>query len=353
MSNRFIVIMAGGSGTRFWPASRHQHPKQFLTIGGEVSLLRQTALRVKEKFEWENIVVVTAKAHANLARGELPEIPDENLLVEPEGRNTAPCIAWATEVLHARNSDAVVVVLPADHYIGQAERFLEHIESAMNAADKHIVLLGLVPNRPETGYGYIHKGDTVDKLGDHEICKVQAFKEKPDHETATAYLSTGDYLWNSGMFIFRTATMRAALETHLPELFANVAQIVEDPKRLKKAYPKLESVSIDYGVMEKLEEILVIPSEFAWSDVGSWHSAYEIQDKDGKGNVALGDVMSFDDVSGCLVDARAGRLVALAGVQDLVVVDTTDALLVLPRSQSQRVREVVERIRNDEREELL
>jgi mannose-1-phosphate guanylyltransferase len=353
MSNRYIVIMAGGAGTRFWPASRQKHPKQFLTIGGNVSLLRQTALRVLEAFPWDNIVVVTAKAHAELAKGELPEIPEENLLIEPEGRNTAPCIAWATEILHARNPEAVVAVLPADHFIGQPERFLQHLDAAMNAADTNIVLLGLVPNRPETGYGYIQKGDALEELGDHELFKVSAFKEKPDFETAKSYLSAGDYLWNSGMFVFRTEAMRKVLQTHLPELFEAIGEIVEDPKKLKRLYSKLESVSIDYGLMEKLTEISVIPSEFAWSDVGSWHSAYEIQDKDAQDNVVLGDVMHFDDVRGCLIDARAGRLVALAGVSDLVVVDTTDALLILPRDQSQRVRELVDRIRAEEREELL
>jgi mannose-1-phosphate guanylyltransferase len=316
-------------------------------------LLRQTAQRVLEKFAWSNILVVTAKAHAHLAKAELPELPSENLLIEPEGRNTAPCIAWATEVLHARNPEAVVVVLPADHFIGDASSFLDHVETAMNAADENIVLLGLVPNRPETGYGYIQKGETIEKQGNHEIFKVQAFKEKPDFETAQSYLSSGEYLWNSGMFIFRTSVMKAAVETHLPELAASMAKLMEDPKRLNRIYPKLEKVSIDYGVMEKLEDIRVVPSAFAWSDVGSWESAYELQKEKEDDNVILGDALALEDVSGCLIDSRAGRLVALAGVKDLVVVDTTDALLVLPRNQSQRVREVIEKLKEHEREELL
>ena len=353
MSNRFIVIMAGGSGTRFWPASRHHHPKQFLSIGCETSLLRQTAQRVLTKFDWSNILVVTAKAHAALAKAELPELPEENLLIEPQGRNTAPCIAWATEVLHARDPEAVAVVLPADHFIGDNDSFLQHVESAMNAADEHVVLLGLVPNRPETGYGYIHKGDIVEAQGSHETCRVQAFKEKPDFETAQNYLTSGEYLWNSGMFIFRTAVMRKAIETHLPELFESMGKIMEDSKRLNRIYPKLEKVSIDYGIMEKLDEIRVIPSSFAWSDVGSWESAYELQKEESEQNVILGDALALDDVSGCLVDSRAGRLVALAGVKDLVVVDTTDALLVLPREQSQRVREIIAKLNEEEREELL
>jgi mannose-1-phosphate guanylyltransferase len=353
MSNRYIVIMAGGSGTRFWPASRHEHPKQFLSLGCETSLIRQTALRVHEKFSWENILVVTAKAHAKLASGELPELPESNLLIEPEGRNTAPCIAWATEVLHARNPDSVVVVLPADHYIGDPAGFLEHVESAMNAADEHVVLLGLVPSRPETGYGYIQKGDALEKFGPHELFKVAAFKEKPELATAQKYLESKDYLWNSGMFIFRTTVMRNALETHLPEMAASIAKLVQEPKLLNRIYPKLERVSIDYAIMEKLEEIRVIPSQFAWSDVGSWESAYDIQEKADNENVLLGDAMTLGDVKGCLIDSRAGRLVAVLGVQNLVVVDTTDALLIVPRDQSQRVREIVEQLKGQEREELL
>ena len=354
MSNRYVVIMAGGSGTRFWPASRHRHPKQFLSIGGESTLLRQTVQRVLKKFDWSNIIVVTAKVHAKLAKAELPELPDENLLCEPEGRNTAPCIAWATETIHQRNEDAVCVVLPADHFIADEDAFLTHLEAGMNAADESIVLLGLIPTRPETGYGYIEKGDELsDKINQMTVCKVQGFKEKPDLETAAAYLSEGNYLWNSGMFIFRTSVMKAALQEKLPELSEKMAQLAEDPKKIGRIYPKLEKISIDYGVIEKSENLLVVPSSFAWSDVGSWESADELYREAPEDNVILGDAITMEDVSGCFVDARAGRLVALAGVKDVVVVDTTDALLIMPKEQSQRVREIVAKLEENEREELI
>jgi len=354
MSERYVVIMAGGSGTRFWPASRKKQPKQFLSIGADRSLLRQTAERVVEMVGWDHLLVVTAEVHARHAQLELAELPEENLLIEPEGRNTAPCIAWATAVIHRRAADAVVAVLPADHFIADPAAFRAHLETALAEARPaegapRIVLLGLVPTRPETGYGYIQAGEPIEA---HEVRQVARFVEKPDRETAERYLAEGGYLWNSGMFIFHVDAMRTALAEHLPELATKVDELVESPRKLKALYPELPSVSIDYGVMEKAAGVVVLPSNFPWSDVGSWDAAHEIQRKDAAGNVALGDALLID-AKNVLVDARAGRLVAVVGVEELVVVDTVDALLVIPRGRAQAVKAVVDHLRDQERDELI
>jgi mannose-1-phosphate guanylyltransferase len=354
MGERYVVVMAGGSGTRFWPASRRAHPKQFLAIGGDRSLLRQTVERVRGLVPWSRVLVVTGQVHARHAQVELPELPEENLLIEPTGRNTAPCIAWATEVVHARDPEAVVAVLPADHYVADAEDFAAHLSAAMDgAAEGRIVLLGLVPTRPETGYGYIRRGEARGEVGGKALHGVAAFVEKPDAETAAGYLADGGYLWNSGMFVFQTGAMRAAIERHLPALAAGVASIVVEGKKLSKVYPELPSVSVDYGVMEKEGEALsVVPSTFPWSDVGSWDAAREVQTADAADNVSIGDAFLVDS-SGCFVDARGGRTVAIVDGQDLVVVDTTDAVLVVPRHKTQSVKKLVEALVARGREELL
>lgn len=351
MSDRYIVIMAGGSGTRFWPASRQAHPKQFLAIGGDRSLLRQTATRVTERIEWDHLIVVTGAVHSELARRELPELPDENVLVEPEGRNTAPCIAWANQVILERSPDAVVAVLPADHFIPDGDDFGAHLDAAFSAATDGIVLLGLVPTRPETGYGYIKQAGLQAEIDGKAVHGVEAFVEKPDAETAERYLSEGGYLWNSGMFVFPAKRMAAEVEKHLPELAEGLAKLAENPKRLKKVYPTLPKISIDYGIMEKAEGCMVLPATFAWSDVGSWDAAAEVYPKDDADNVALGDVMLFES-SGCMIDSRGGRLVVVSGLSDIVVVDTSDALLLLKRGKAQSVKKIVEALA-EEREELL
>ena len=352
ISERYVVIMAGGSGTRFWPASRRAHPKQFLSIGGDRSLLRQTAERVSGLVGWDHIIVVTAKVHADHAKVELPELDDEQILIEPEGRNTAPCIGWATRTIAEESPEATIAVLPADHYIADADDFCAHLSAAMDAADQNIVLLGLVPTRPETGYGYIKQGELQREVDGRAVMKVDAFKEKPDASTAEQYLADGGYLWNSGMFIYKAPVMLAAIEKHMPELAEGLAKLTK-AKKIRDTYPTLPSVSIDYGVMEKEREaLLVLPSNFAWSDVGSWDAAHEVFLRDDNGNVVLGDAI-LDNVHNSLIDARSGRLVAVVDMEDVVVVDTTDAVLIVPRAKSQAVKRIVERLKADEREQLL
>ncbi len=348
------MIMAGGSGTRFWPASRRARPKQFLRIGGDHSLLRQTAERVAPLVGWANIVVVTGAVHAEHARQDLPELPADNVLVEPTGRNTAPCIGWASRVLRARDEDACLAVLPADHFIADGDAFRRHLRASLRSAREtgRITLLGLVPTRPETGYGYIERGARTGEAEGLAVHDVVRFVEKPDRDTALGYLTAGTYLWNSGMFVFPARAMDLAIRTHLPALADGLDRLEREPAALASIYPTLPSVSIDYGVMEKVSGVHVLPATFPWSDVGSWDAAYEVHAKDGEGNVLLGDTIAID-ARRAYVDARAGRTVAVIGVEDLCVVDTGDAVLVIRAGRSQDVKHVVERLAAQGKKELL
>ncbi|MCC7386761.1 MAG: mannose-1-phosphate guanylyltransferase [Deltaproteobacteria bacterium] len=347
-----VVIMAGGSGTRFWPKSRAAHPKQFLKLGGPVSLLRQTAERVLPLVGWERLVVVTAAVHAEHAARDLPELPARNLLIEPVGRNTAPCIGWATRTILARDPTARLAVLPADHFIADAAGFRAHLEAALGAARDRIVLLGLVPTRPETGYGYIQRGADARSEGEWRFHEVARFVEKPDRATAERYLLSGDFLWNSGMFVFPAAVMDTAIRALLPDLARGLDRLEQAPPALGEIYPTLPAISIDYGVMEKAEGVLVLPSRFPWSDVGSWDAVHEIEAKDADDNVLRGDALALG-VKRSLIEAAAGRLVAAIDVEDLIIVDTPDALLVAPRGRSQEVKRAVDALAKRGRKDLL
>ena len=344
--------MAGGSGTRFWPKSRRARPKQFLAIGQERSLLRQTAERVLAVVEPERLWVVTAAVHAEHAMADLPELAQSQILVEPEGRNTAPCIVWATKTIVRRDPEARIAVLPADHFIGRAEVFRGYLRAAFEAAADRIVLFGIVPSRPETGYGYIEQAHLRARVQERPVYDVARFVEKPDRETAERYLAAGTYLWNSGMFVFDGRVMEEEARVHLPELERALERIMEAPDRLATGYASLPSISIDYGVMEKSDRTVVMPAEFAWSDVGSWASAREVHDLDENGNVVLGDVFCVD-VNRSFVDAGGRRFVAVVGLDDVVVVDTPDALLVMRTDRAQGVKKVVEALASAGRTELL
>lgn len=339
--------MAGGSGTRFWPASRNARPKQFLKIGSERTLLRQTAERVLALVGWDRLIVVTGAHHAEHAHHDLPELPAANLLKEPVGRNTAPCIGWATDVILARDPEARIAVLSADHFIADEARFRGYLEQAFAAASDRIVLFGIEPDRPETGYGYIQRGQ--ERGG---IFEVQRFVEKPDRATAEGYLAEGTYLWNSGMFVFPARLMRDEIEQHLPDLDQALRKIAADATALEAVYPRIPSISIDYGIMEKTRRVAVLAASFGWSDVGSWDAAMEIYPADVEGNVLRGDVLNVASARS-MVDAETGRLVALVGVEDVIVVDTPDALLVMRRGRSQDVKKVVEALKERGKKELL
>ena len=347
MAQRFAIVMAGGSGTRFWPASRAGKPKQFLHLASaHESMLQATVRRARALVGHDNVVVVTNERHQAATLEQLPDLPLENLLLEPTGRNTAPCIGWATAVVQERDKNALIAVLPADSHIGNETAFGATVERALLAAQSGaLVTVGVKPTRAETGYGYVEMGEALSD-GVH---RVSAFVEKPDQERAKSYLASGRHFWNSGMFFFRGDTMLDALGRNLPAIraFTNALVTTELAARsalVKSQFPELPSISIDYGVMEKEREIAVVPGDFGWDDVGSFSAAWQLADKDGDGNTAIGDAL-FEDAHNCYASGPDGKLIALLGTSDLVVVDTPDALLVMPRERAQDVRKIIEALK--------
>lgn len=360
MPNVHAVIMAGGAGTRFWPASRMRRPKQLLPLGGgDEPLLAATVRRLAPLVTEDRITVVTGEHLEGATAAALPGVPRHRILCEPAPRNTAPCIAWASAVIERLDPDALVMVLPSDHFISDEPGFRDVLARALRAAESgRVVTVGVVPTRPETGYGYIEVGDD---LGDGAK-QVARFVEKPDRARAEAFLAGGKHLWNAGMFFFRARDMRELVAAHLPELAAGIARIEAATGRhdatevLRAVFPTLPSVSIDHGVMEKAAGLTVVPGSFGWNDVGSWESAWELGEKDASGN-AIDAGATVIDGKGNLVRVLGGgqgkKVIALVGVEDLVVVDTDDALLVLPRARAQDVRLIVDALKAAGRTELL
>ncbi|WP_141328857.1 mannose-1-phosphate guanylyltransferase [Myxococcus sp. AB025B] len=343
----YPVIMAGGSGTRFWPLSRQARPKQFLPLASKLPLITDTAQRLKGLATVKNTFIVCGPLHAKAAAKLVKGLPKPNLLVEPVARNTAPAIALAAVQVAARDPKGVMVVLPSDHHVADVPGFKRVLEQAARIAEGgHIVTLGIQPNRPETGYGYIQVGDALEGGGR----AVKAFKEKPDTQTAQAYVSSGEYLWNGGIFVFRADVILAAFEQHMPEMKKGLKALREAAGKrtfgavLKKVFPKLPSISIDYGVMEKASNIAVLPGDFGWSDVGSFAAIPEVRPADAHGNVISGDLAVVVDCKGCIVLADK-RPLSVVGLTDVVVVDSGDAVLVVPREKSQDVRKVVEALK--------
>lgn len=356
----YAVIMAGGSGTRFWPLSRRLRPKQFLSIGTERPLIVETVERLAPLVTAEQVMVVAGEHHAASIRRLLPELPDGALLVEPCARNTAPCIGLAALHIARTDPDAVMAVLPADHHIGDPDGFRRVMAAAAErAALGEIVTLGIRPTRPETGYGYIHydRSDTCLSGQGVEICTVNRFVEKPPRDVAERYLSDGGYLWNSGMFFFTAKRILADIERLLPGLHQALVRIGEAigtdayDAVLSAQFNAVNSVSIDYGVMEHAEQVRVVPADFGWNDVGHWAALADFAEPDRDGNVVTGDAILVDAANNIV---HAGhRAVAIVGARDLVVVATEDAVLVCPRDRAQDVRRVVDQLKKAGRKELL
>ncbi len=336
--------MAGGSGTRFWPLSRKARPKQLLPLAGETSLLHRTVARIAPIVPPERVLVVTSEALLAPSRAELPQLPQENFLAEPTGRNTAPCIAWAAATIRRRDPDGVLAVLAADQHVTDEDEYRAVCERAFAAAEGGaLITVGIAPTRPETGYGWLELGAEVTP----GVREVARFVEKPDLTKAEAYLAGGKHLWNGGQFFFRADAIAAAIETHLPELAAGIAAIDaaaargDEAAEVRARYGTLPSISIDHGVMEHAAQVRCVVGDFGWSDVGSWTSAWELAPHDGSHNAVEEAQAVLIDAQGNYVRAPAGKVVALVGLEDLIVVDTPDALLVMPRSRAQDVRAIV------------
>ncbi len=355
----FAVIMAGGKGSRFWPRSRERMPKHLLDILSERTIIRETVDRIRPLVPAERTLIVTGKSHAAELIRQLPEIPSENILIEPVGRNTAPCIGLAALHILKRVPDAVMLVLPSDHRIGNEPAFREVLQAAAKAAfrDDSLVTIGIRPTGPETGYGYIEQGDLFSTSGNEKIYRVRSIREKPPREQAEQFFRQGGFSWNSGMFVWKASTILRAIERFLPDLHRGLIQILEalgtdrEEEVVGTIYAGLQSVSIDYGVMEKAKDVLVIPGDFGWSDVGSWDTLWEVAGKDPDGNAVRGPFLGID-AADSLVHSP-GKLVVLVGVRDLLVVETDDALLVCRRGRSQEVRKVIELLEREGRKDYL
>ncbi len=348
--------MAGGVGSRFWPESRGERPKQFLDIlGTGKTFLRQTYERFLPLVPPENFLVVTGEAWRGLVAEQLPELSPSQILGEPLGRNTAPCIAYAAFRLKATDPGAVMIVTPADHLITGEEEFRGAITESIEFAAENdaMMTIGIQPTRPDTGYGYIQIEERCEG-----ICKVRTFTEKPNAEMAEVFVDSGEFFWNSGIFVWRNEVILAALREHVGdmyELFASAAGDFGSPREtatVRRLYPETRNVSIDFGVLEKASNVHVRISDFGWSDVGTWNSLYENLPKDAHGNASTGRVR-LGGVSGSLVRIPATKLAVLEGLEDYIVVDTPDVLLVWPRSREQEIKQVVTALRFDDGEEYL
>jgi mannose-1-phosphate guanylyltransferase len=341
--------MAGGIGSRFWPMSRTALPKQFHDIAGTgLSLLQQTYNRFLAVALPEHILVVTNVRYVNLVAEQLPDLPSRNILTEPISRNTAPCIAYAAFRVQLEEPDADLIITPSDHLIKDEELFLSDIRTALRAAntERAICTLGITPTRPDTGYGYIQYHREPDGSQQPDYFKVKTFTEKPGLEMARTFVHSGDFLWNSGIFISPLSVMLSAFQQHLPETFdAFEAErdrlgTPSELEMLAELFERLKPVSIDYGVMEKTKPVLVVRSNFRWSDLGTWTALYDELPKDDAGNAAIGNVR-FYSAANNIVQAQPHKLVVLKGVDDLIVVETEEAILICPKSSEQEIREIV------------
>jgi mannose-1-phosphate guanylyltransferase len=357
----YVVIMAGGSGTRFWPVSRKARPKQFLNITGKGPMVVETCDRMAPVFKDQQIVFVLGQEHMKEATALFKE-RTVHLLAEPVGRNTAPCMGLGAIYASYLGSTDPVVFLPADHYVANPAALLESIRCAAEiAATGAIVTLGIVPTRPETGYGYIQWVEKRPGSLKQKAYRVKAFVEKPTLEKARKYLVRGDYLWNAGIFVATPQTILTEIERHLPTLYEGLKRLRPAlgtdrfERVLKEVYAKLESISFDYGIMERTSlPVFVVPCECGWSDVGSWESLFELraEDYDDKGNLKEGECL-VEDCKGTFVSSQGGRLVSCLGLKNCLVVDTPDALLVADLKKSQEVRKIIEWLKRNRKDDLL
>ncbi|SFS84613.1 mannose-1-phosphate guanylyltransferase [Paenibacillus sp. 453mf] len=353
------VIMAGGKGERFWPKSRTNLPKQFLNISGNKSMIQQSIARLELLMDISQIFVVTNELYAELIKAQIPHLPHENIIIEPVGRNTAPCIGLASILIEEKFPDSTMVVIPSDHIIENEEGFIKILKTAIQVAEdnSNLVTLGIQPKYPETGYGYIQSTDELTEMNGLNVYKVNKFVEKPDLETAQAYLASGNFYWNSGIFVWKTATIRRYIQELMPEMH----DIMETMKAginsgnredvIRSEFKKMPDQSIDYGIMEKVNNIYVIPCVFGWDDVGSWTALERINELDDHGNVIKGNILNLD-TKRCIIESN-GKLIATLGIKDLIIVDTEDVTLICTKDKAQEVKLLLKELRMQKLEQYL
>jgi len=358
MARRVAVIMAGGAGERFWPLSRRHRPKQLLRLASRQTMLEESVERVLPLVGYGDLYVATGVEQAPLVEKALPDLPPANILREPMGRDTATCLALALAYMSRRGDDPTMAVVTADHRIGRVERFHADCRAAFAQAESEevLVVFGVRPSRPETGFGYIELGGKVAEHDDSHVFEVRRFREKPNLETARSFLEAGNFLWNTGMFVWRCSVLRRAMMDHIPylaraadEMAAAIGQ-PDETVRLARIFERLPKISIDFAVMERAHNVRCVRATFDWDDIGTWSALARLYPSDPGGNVVLANAVTLDTARSILcggegTDTEEMPLIATLGVEDLVIVVTHDAILVCHRNQAQRIKEVVQRIR--------
>jgi mannose-1-phosphate guanylyltransferase len=357
--HHYVAIMAGGIGSRFWPMSRADHPKQFLDIlhTGK-TLIQQTFERFSKFIPVENIFIITSREYVELVKKQLPAIPVENILGEPSRKNTAPCLAYISFKLNQKDPKATLIAAPSDHLILDEEKFIAVCENALKFVNhmNAIITLGVHPTYPNTGYGYIQH-DSMEAVPG--VYKVKTFTEKPSLEIAKSFIASGDFLWNAGIFVWQVKTILKAFEKFLPEMYDVFSAEKEkfntrqEGAALEKIYPQCTSISIDFGVMEKADNVYVIPASFGWSDLGTWNSAWDNMEKDYLENAVAGKNVTIIDATRCVVHAPDNKLVMLQGLDDYIVVDTKDVLLICKRQKEQEIKDYVSEIKRNKGDKFL
>ena len=357
--NNYVAIMAGGIGSRFWPMSRTGFPKQFLDIlNTGKTLIQQTFDRYCKLVPKENIYIITSAEYIPIVKKQLPQVAVENILGEPSRKNTAPCVAYISFKLLQKNPEAVLVAAPADHLVLDMEEFIRTSKKAIGFVN-HInafVTLGIKPNHPNTGYGYIQYESAI---AAPDIYKVKTFTEKPNLELAKTFLASGDFLWNAGIFIWKVKNIITAFEKHLPEMYeVFVAEkekfnTPDEEEAIEQIYPQCTNISIDTGIMEKAENVYVIPSDFGWSDLGTWNSAWDNMERDYLGNAVAGKNVMIIDSTKCMVHAPDNKMLLLQGLDDFIVVDTKDVLLICKKEKEQEIKEYVSEVKRNKGDRYL
>ena len=348
-----VVIMCGGSGSRFWPKSRKMYPKQFLKTVGEKTMIQLTVDRISGFIPIENIYMVTSVGYVTTIKEQVPQILEENLIIEPMAKETAACIGYSAVKLLKKDPEAVMIVLPADHYIQDEARFIGTLRQGLELADSDncLVTMGIRPTRPETAYGYIETGKRIDRLLEIPTYKIKRFTEKPNREKAQEFIDKGTYLWNSGMFIWKASVLLKQYKKFLPEMYQSLKRMsdyIGDPEEARvvlEEYNKIDGISIDYGILEKTWDVYVMESSFSWDDIGNWTALERYMDKDENGNSVKGDYKVLDSHN-CIFYGNK-RLIAALGIEDLIIVETDDVVLVCKKDRDQDIKLLIKELQKD------